>query len=137
MIKKTLPEIDKIQETLQEFFKKREEILFSFLFGSIPNNKTTGVSDIDIAVMVDYNRIDGSNYRYGYKAELISELISLLSFNDIDLIILNDAPILLKHRIARFGKLIYSKDDRMSLEFQVKALEQYLDFHPLNILQRD
>ncbi len=133
MTKRKLPEVNKAHEKLCEYFKEREEILFSFLFGSLANNMTTGVSDIDIAIMVDPTRVNESDYRYGYKAELISELISLLSFNDIDLVILNDASLLLKHRIVKFGELIYSKDDRLSFEFQIKTLERYLDLQPLGV----
>jgi len=122
-----------IRKKLNQYFAKREEVLFAFLFGSVANDKTTGISDIDIAVMLDESKIDKTKSPYGYKAELLAKLISVLSFNDIDLIILNEAPLLLKHRIVQSGREIYSKDEKLCSEFCVKVMEQYLDLKPAGI----
>lgn len=130
---KNRPEFNIIRKKLKHYFAKREEILFSFLFGSTANDKTTGISDIDIAVMLDKSKIDKLKNPYGYKAELLAKLISLLSFNDIDLIILNEAPLLLKHRIVQSGREIYTKDEKISKEFCIKVMEQFLDLKPAGI----
>lgn len=132
-IVKNRPEFNIIRKKLKHCFAKREEILFSFLFGSIANDKSTGISDIDIAIMLDKSKLDKSKNPYGYKAELLAQLISLLSFNDIDLIILNEAPLLLKHRIVQSGIEIYTKDEKLSSEFRIKVMEQYLDLKPAGI----
>jgi len=130
---KNRPEFNIIRKKLKHYFTKKEEILFAFLFGSIANDKTTGISDIDIAVMLNESKIDKTKNPYGYKAELLAKLISVLSFDDIDLIILNDAPLLLKHRIVQSGREIYTKDEKLSAEFCVKVMEQYLDLKPAGI----
>jgi len=132
-IMKNRPEFNIIRKKLKHYFTKKEEILFAFLFGSIANDKTTGISDIDIAVMLNESKIDKTKNPYGYKAELLAKLISVLSFDDIDLIILNDAPLLLKHRIVQSGREIYTKDEKLSAEFCVKVMEQYLDLKPAGI----
>jgi len=130
---KNRPEFNIIRKKLKHYFTKKEEILFAFLFGSIANDKTTGISDIDIAVMLNESKIDKTKNPYGYKAELLAKLISVLSFDDIDLIILNDAPLLLKHRIVQSGREIYTKDEKLSAEFCVKVMEQFLDLKPAGI----
>ena len=110
---KDRPKFNIIRKELEQYFAKREEILFCFLFGSTANDKTTGISDIDVAVMLDESKIDELKNPYGYKAELLAKLISLLSFNDIDLIILNEAPLLLKHRIVQSGRKIILKTKKL------------------------
>jgi len=130
---KNRPEFNIIRKKLKHYFTKKEEILFAFLFGSIANDKTTGISDIDIAVMLNESKIDKTKNPYGYKAELLAKLISVLSFDDIDLIILNEASLLLKHRIVQSGREIYTKDEKLSAEFRVKVMEQFLDLKPAGI----
>ncbi len=131
-MKNTL-EFNIIKKKLKNYFEKREEIIFAFLFGSVANGKTTGISDIDIAVMLDESKIDKAKNPYGYKAELLAKLISMLSFNDIDLIVLNEAPLLLKHRIVQSGREIYTKNEKLSTQFRVKVMEQFLDLKPAGI----
>jgi len=131
-MKNTL-EFNIIKKKLKNYFEKREEIMFAFLFGSVANGKTTGISDIDIAVMLDEPKIDKAKNPYGYKAELLAKLISVLSFNDIDLIVLNEAPLLLKHRIVQSGREIYTKNEKLSTQFRVKVMEQFLDLKPAGI----
>ncbi|MEJ2567858.1 MAG: DUF86 domain-containing protein [candidate division WOR-3 bacterium] len=128
-MKNTL-EFNIIKKKLKNYFEKREEIMFAFLFGSVANGKTTGISDIDIAVMLDESKIDKAKNPYGYKAELLAKLISVLSFNDIDFIVLNEAPLLLKHRIVQSGREIYTKNEKLSTQFRVKVMEQFLDLKP-------
>jgi predicted nucleotidyltransferase len=53
---KNRPKFNTIRKKLKHYFAKREEILFAFLFGSIANDKTTSISDIDIAI----TNIEGS-----------------------------------------------------------------------------
>lgn len=130
---KNIPKFNIIQNKLKHYFAKREEILLAFLFGSIAKDKTTAISDIDIAVMLDKSKIDETKTPYGYKAELLAKLISVLSYNEIDLIILNDAPLLLKHRIVQSGREIYTKDEKLGAEFRVKVMEQFLDLKPAGI----
>ena len=130
---KNKPNLNTIKNKLRHYFAKREEISFAFLFGSTANDKTTGISDIDIAVMLDESKISKTKNPYGYKAELLAKLISELSFNDIDLIILNEAPLLLKHRIVQSGREIHTKDEKLSTEFRLKVMEQFLDLKPAGI----
>ena len=61
-------------------------------------------------------------YRYGYKAEVLSDLIKLLKTNNVDLVILNEADILLRHRVSYFSKLIYSKNEKNELNSRLILL---------------
>lgn len=46
----------------------------------------------------------------------------------MDLIILNNAPPLLKHQVIKHGKLIYTRSERSRILFEASAECEYLDF---------
>ncbi len=123
--------IDKIKEILKQYFKKHPEIEVAYIFGSVAQGKENPLSDIDIAIIINPQQINEKMYRYGYKAEVLSDLIKLLKTNNVDLVILNEADILLRHRVLYFGKLIYSKNEKKRIEFQVDTVNKYNDFKQL------
>ena len=51
--------------------------------------------------------------------------MSLLKTDRIDVVIMNDAPILLKYNIIKHGKIL--KDDEKRAEVEAKILSTYLD----------
>ena len=104
--------IDKIKEILKQYFKKHPEIEVAYIFGSVAQGKENPLSDIDIAIIINPQQINEKMYRYGYKAEVLSDLIKLLKTNNVDLVILNEADIVLRHRVSYFSKLIYSKNEK-------------------------
>ena len=125
---KTLHEIENI---LIEYFQKHPEIEVAYIFGSVAQGRNNVLSDIDIAVITDDQQISGKTYRYGYKAEILTDLSKQLKTNKIDLVILNEATTLLKHRVLYYGKLIYSKNERKRIDFQIDTINRYNDFKHL------
>ena len=80
-----------VRGKLVEYFSSHKEILFAYIFGSLITGKSNKLSDIDIAVFVNEELADEQDYRYGYKAELLAELMSLLKTDRIDIVMLNHA----------------------------------------------
>ena len=121
--------IDDISEKLAKYFDEHEEILFAILFGSIAKGTANKMSDIDIAVMVnsDFNK----PFPFGYQAELITDLMQVLKRDDVDVVILNKAPIALKYQVLRYGKFIYIRDKQARIKFQVDTINQYEDYKVL------
>ena len=123
--------IDEIKSILKKYFQKHTEIDVAYIFGSVTQGRTSSLSDIDIAVITDSQQIKEETYRYGYKAEILTDLIKLLKTNDVDLVILNEVNTLLKHRVLYFGKLIYSKNERKRIAFQTDTINKYNDYKQL------
>jgi len=123
--------IDEIQKSLKEYFEKHSEIEIAYIFGSVAKRKNHTLSDIDIAIFLDNRQIKSDSYRYGYKAEILADLFKLLNTNKVDLVILNKANPLLRHRVLYFGKLIYSKDEKCRIRFQIDTINKYNDFKQL------
>lgn len=118
--------IAEIAEKLKNFFEDRKEVQFAILFGSLAKDTANVMSDVDIAVMID-PKFNGT-FPYGYQAALTTDLMQLLRRNDVDVIILNDIPIVFKHQILRYGKFIYTRDEQARIKFQIDTINRYEDF---------
>ena len=69
------------------------------------------------------------------QAMLISDLMLALKRSDIDVVILNAAPPVLKERAISRGRLIYCRDDIGRVRFEVAARREYFDTKPLRDAQ--
>ena len=115
------------KEQLAPIFKK-QKVVFAYLFGSQAKGTAGSLSDIDIAVYFAEEVAAGE--RFDVRLGLLGELTDLYKTDRVDLVVLNDAPPLLAHRILKEGLLIFSDDDKMRLEYEVKAVLKYLDWKP-------
>ena len=123
--------VDEIRGILKEYFQKHPEIEVAYIFGSIVQGRTSVFSDIDIAIILDNQQVNEKSYRYGYKAEILTDLIKVLKTNNVDLVILNEANSLLRHRVLYFGNLVYSRNEKKRIQFQIDTINKYNDFRQL------
>jgi predicted nucleotidyltransferase len=112
---------------LAKIFKK-QKVVSAYLFGSQAKDKVGPLSDIDIAI--SFGESVKANERFDLRLETLGQLTDLFKTDKIDLVVLNDAPPLLSHRILKEGILIFSDNNRKWLEFEVKAVLKYLDWKP-------
>ena len=117
-----------LQARLTRALEPRAEILDAYLFGSRARGDAGALSDIDVAVYIDEDLAEPGPY--GYDAELITDLMSELGTNDIDVVLLNRAPPLLYHRVLRDGKLLVTRDLKATTTRAGYALSRYFDFLP-------
>jgi len=104
---------------LKDYFDKRTDIAFAFLFGSALNNKVRKDGDIDIAVYfwpekdVEWELF---NKRYSAENRISLDLERILK-KEVDLIVLNRARSVLADEILRKGKPIVIKDQGILMDF--------------------
>ena len=106
----------------------RREILEAYLFGSHARGAGHAHSDVDIAVFIDEESAEPG--LFGYQSELTATLMSTLGTNSVDVVILNDAPPLLYHRVLRDGKRLLSRNLKATTVREGRALSRYCDFAP-------
>ena len=106
----------------------REEVLEAYVFGSRARGRARPDSDVDVAVYVDEARARGG--AWGYRAELATALMTALGADDVDVVVLNRAPILLYHRVLRGGVRVLSRDLQATTTRAGQALSRYFDFLP-------
>lgn len=124
---------EQIVNILKEYFRNKPEVNLAYLFGSCARDERQSLSDIDIAVLI--NKEIAKEGILGYQAELTADLMSLLKSNRIDVVCLNSAPPLLAHRVIRDGIVIYSKDEKIRISFEMRSLQRYIDTKPLREIQ--
>ena len=113
---------------IAEVLEPHREILEGYLFGSRARGAGHAHSDVDIAVFIDEGSAEPG--LFGYQSELTATLMSALGANSVDVVILNDAPPLLYHRVLRDGTRILSRDLRATTVREGRALSRYCDFAP-------
>jgi hypothetical protein len=110
---------------LKTYFQNQPEVDLVYLFGSQVTEKTHFESDLDVGVLLD-KQVEPSTY-LDYQIRISSDLIDLLHFNEVDLVILNQAPATLRHAVVRDGQLIYSRNEEKRVTFVFEAIRDYLD----------
>lgn len=118
---------------LRAYFEEREEVVVAYLFGSVARGRAGTLSDIDVAILVDESLI--RPMRYGYRANVLTDLMGRLHTNKVDLVVLNKASPLLAHEVVRNGKLVFCRDPDRRVAFETDAFRRYVDTEPLRRIQ--
>ena len=121
-----LPDRKATTEKIKSLLYPRKEIVLTYLYGSLAKGTTNPRSDMDIAILLNENISDDA-YPYGYRAEILSDLMKVFQTNRIDLVILNEAPPFLRFQVIRYGVLIFSRSEAKRIDFQVKTFATYND----------
>jgi len=116
-------ELEDEVKRLATLFENEKNILVAYLFGSYARGYETVQSDVDIAVLVS----EVPEKPLEYYLHLERKLAEALQ-KDVDLVFLNDAPPLLKYQVIKYGRLLFSRGERIRIMFEVKSLSEYLDF---------
>lgn len=107
-------------------FSKYPSIMSAYLFGSRARGDSSEISDHDFAVQLDEKKIDRSKYT-DLKLNLIGALCSALKSDKVDVVILNEAPLLLKHRVIRDRKILFCRSQLKRIRSETKILIDYTD----------
>jgi predicted nucleotidyltransferase len=85
-------------------------IVSAYLFGSVAEGRAHRDSDVDVGVLLDRAVFPSAKERLEVRISLGSELVDVLDTNDVDLIILNDAPPELGRATVTRGRQVYCAD---------------------------
>jgi len=72
-----------------------------------------------------------NDHCFDMRLEIIGGLMDLLHINDVDVLILNQAPPTLRYAVLRDGVLLFCHDHQAMIEFRLHAVNEYLDFKPV------
>lgn len=100
------------------------------LFGSEARGTAHRDSDVDIAILLDRDRYPTRLDRGEARVDLGSELIGVTHRNEVDVVILNDAPPLLARHAIESGAELYVADERADLDFRIQVLLRAADLEP-------
>ena len=112
------------EKELIEFFSSKDSVILAYLFGSTVRGDAGRLSDIDIGILVNENL--SKKDRFDLELKLMGEIAVLINKNKIDLIVLNEAPLLLAYNIIKDGIILKSSETER-VRFETKILSMYLD----------
>lgn len=114
---------------LIEDFKRIPGINALYLFGSYAKDEVKPLSDIDIAVLLRNNaaKADYWDIRLG----LLNKAMAILGTDEIDFVLLNEAPYELCYNILKDGRILFCRDEKERQKFQEKTVMDYLDTQAL------
>ena len=110
----------------------RDGVVAAMLFGSQATGKAGPLSDIDVAVWADPAL--GQSERFDLRLALLGEVSGALHTDEVELVVLNDAPPLLQHRALRDSMRLIDRDPPCRIRLETRAILDYLDTKPLREL---
>lgn len=103
----------------------REPVLFAYLFGSSVTAQRGPDSDIDVAVYLEpATRRNSFDLSLGLAAQISEER----GIGEVDVVVLNDAPLPLLGRILKHRIVIFSRDEAERVGFESRKFREFLDF---------
>jgi len=100
-----------------------ENIIFAYLFGGLAKGEVHPLSDIDLAVYLKH-----TDELAAYKLQLFNKISDVLGTSEMDLIILNTAPISLTGRILQKREVLVDKEAFSRHAFESLNLREFFDF---------
>jgi len=104
---------------------QRHHVSFAYLFGSKAKGRGHARSDRDIAV--HFNAHLKSKNRLQERLKLWNALSDIWPGETIDLVLLEEAPLLLRFNALRDGQLLYCANDKERIWFEVPTMKEYFD----------
>src|SRR5213593_416245 len=106
----------------------------AYLAGSLASRTSFGhLSEVDIAILL-MDQIKSDQF-LDYQLYFFSELAKRLESENIDVVILNQASLLLKLQVIKYGQILFSRDEKQRVSFETKAVMDYLDFKKFDEIQ--
>ncbi len=106
----------------------------AYLAGSLSTRTSFGhLTDVDIAILL-MEQIKSDQF-LDYQLYFFSELAKRLESDSIDVVILNQASMLLKLQVIKYGQILFSRDEKLRVSFETKAIMEYLDFKKFDEIQ--
>lgn len=118
--------ISELKDKLAFLFVNDKRIIAVYLFGSSVQGIVHQKSDIDLAILLDREK----SFSLDDILELEVKITTVLNTERFDLVIANNAPLILKFRIVSRGNLLYAANDVLRCDFEERVMQEYYDFLP-------
>jgi predicted nucleotidyltransferase len=105
------------------YLQSNSDILFAYLFGSFGKGRPLPLSDVDIAIFLK----EPTDF-LEKRMEILGALMDLLRTDEIDLVILNKAPLTLRMKILESKKVVVDHIPSRRHLFESLTIREYFDF---------
>lgn len=116
-----------LEQSLIELLGGYGPIVAAYLFGSTAAGLAHRHSDLDVALLLA-EELD-ADARLDLRMEIV-ETLEHRTGRPVDVVILNDAPPVLRFQALRHGRLLLVRDDDARCLFEMRSYNLYYDFKP-------
>lgn len=118
---------EQIETTLRGFFERdRPDVVAAWLYGSVGRGAHGPASDVDVAILRGRS---SQGTLEDLPLDLEAALESVLG-RAVSVIVADDAPPDLVHRVLRDGRLLVDRDPGRRIRFEVQTRNEYFDLVP-------
>jgi predicted nucleotidyltransferase len=110
----------------QHFAARSEGVVAAWLFGSVARGTARHDSDIDVAIL--FAEAPPSTLE-GLPLDIEDELGRQFG-RPVQVVVMNEAPVDLVHRVIRDGILVCERDRNARVRFEVRSRNEYFDLLP-------
>jgi len=118
----------KMIEKISKILKKESNILFAYIFGSYARKEARKESDLDIAIFLKNPNIIEKDPSFEVKLALVIERETGLK--NVEVVVIDNKPLRFLNQVLRYGKLVFSRDEKERLKFETFVTKSYIDFKP-------
>lgn len=105
------------------------DVVAAYAYGSLVRRKMTPFSDIDVALVLGES--PDSYERLMVELSVQEALEQATGLSPVDVRVINEAPLDARGRIIQDGTLLYERDRRSRVAFEVELRKRYFDFAPV------
>ena len=105
-------------------------LVSAYLFGSVAERRAHRESDVDVGVHFDHRAHPTPADRFEARLRLFAHLTSAIGRNELDLVVLNDAPPTLARHIMYAGRRLMCADEETDHAFRRTVLSRAADLEP-------
>jgi predicted nucleotidyltransferase len=116
-----------LEHRIADVFSSRTDVAAVYLFGSTARGTARAGSDVDVAVLFVALPARTLN---GPRLVIEGELERALGTR-VDLVALNDAPVDLRARVLRDGRLLVERNPSARIAFEVRTRNEAFDLEPI------
>ena len=98
-------------------------VVFAYVFGGMGTGRPTPLSDVDVAVYLA-DGVDPLETRL----DLIGKITAHLATDEVDVVVLNNAPTALLGRVLVTRRVLLDRDAFLRHRFESRALREFFDF---------
>jgi predicted nucleotidyltransferase len=127
-----LPMASDVVSALERLFARSAPagVISVYSFGSQSNGRAHRESDVDVAVLLDWQQFPDRQRRFAARLHYSGEVGRGLGRNDVDLVVLNDVPPQLARAIVTRGQRVYCRDLDVDHAFVRDAQLRAADLEP-------
>jgi len=114
---------------LAERFRGDPRLTAVYLFGSLARGTADALSDVDLALLFAPGVERGREQELALDYQV--EINRVLGTDEVSCVVLDKAPLTLRHEVIASGEVLVDNDPAARLDFEVRSENLYMDFRPL------